>query len=71
MLVTRSRVSPVYSVAPDWAAIWATASFAKLCKVNPAQAKVDESRFAYQAGVCPHGTSSFSGLIITYTQPVS
>lgn len=43
----------------------------KTFKVNPAEAKVDMSRFAYQAGVCPHGTSSFSGLIITYTQPVS
>jgi hypothetical protein len=43
----------------------------KTFKIKPAQAKVDMSRFAYQAGVCPHGTSTFSGLIITYTQPAS
>lgn len=33
------------------------------------KAKVDSSKYAYSAGVCPNGTSAFSGLIITYTDP--
>ena len=33
------------------------------------KARVDMSKYAYSAGVCPNGTSAFSGLIITYTEP--
>jgi hypothetical protein len=29
---------------------------------------VNMTKFAYSAGVCPRGTSTFSGITITYTQ---
>ncbi len=38
-------------------------------KLPASKAKIDFSKYAYSAGVCPNGTSSFSGLIITYTEP--
>lgn len=40
-----------------------TKNFAK------ANAVVNFTNYAYSAGACPTGTSTFSGLIITYTQP--
>jgi hypothetical protein len=38
-------------------------------KIKASQAKVDMGRFAYSVGVCPKGTTTFSGIIVTYTQP--
>jgi hypothetical protein len=38
-------------------------------KIKASQANVDMGRFAYSAGVCLRGTTEFSGLIVTYTQP--
>jgi hypothetical protein len=32
-------------------------------------AAVDMGKYAYSAGVCPNGTTRFSGVIITYTVP--
>ena len=34
-------------------------------------AAVDEAVYAYSAGVCPNGTTTFTGLTIAYTQPAS
>jgi hypothetical protein len=39
--------------------------------ISPAYAQVNMSDYAYSVGVCPDGTTTFSGLIITYTQPAS
>ncbi|HET7013506.1 MAG TPA: hypothetical protein VFI65_06330 [Streptosporangiaceae bacterium] len=38
-------------------------------KIKASQSKVDLSRFAYGAGVCPSADTSFSGLVVTYTEP--
>jgi hypothetical protein len=35
------------------------------------QATVNMGLYAYSAGVCPYGNTTFSGLIITYTQPAT
>lgn len=43
---------------------------AKTLKFSKNLAKVDMRKYAYSAGVCPAGSSTFSGLIITYTEPV-
>jgi hypothetical protein len=37
--------------------------------IAKSDASVDYTRYAYSAGVCVHGTTSFSGFTITYTQP--
>jgi hypothetical protein len=37
--------------------------------VPKAVAAVNMARYAYSAGVCPSGNTTFSGLTITYTQP--
>jgi len=37
--------------------------------VPAADAAVDMKVYAYSAGVCPTGNTTFSGLVVTYTQP--
>jgi hypothetical protein len=37
--------------------------------IAKANATVNNGQYAYSVGVCPDGTSTFSGLIITYTEP--
>jgi hypothetical protein len=37
--------------------------------IPSADAVVNMGKYAYSAGVCPSGTTTFSGLNITYTQP--
>jgi len=39
--------------------------------IKAANAVVNMTNFAYSVGVCPSGTTTFSGLTITYTQPAS
>ena len=34
-----------------------------------ANATVNHGMYACSVGVCPDGTSTFSGLVITYTEP--
>ena len=38
-------------------------------KVPAAEAAVNYSKFAYSVGACPSATTTFSGIIVTYTQP--
>jgi hypothetical protein len=38
---------------------------------TPSQAGVNMGLYAYSASVCPSGNTTFSGLIITYTQPAT
>jgi hypothetical protein len=39
--------------------------------IKAADAVVNMTNYAYSVGVCPSGTTTFSGLTITYTQPAS
>jgi hypothetical protein len=39
--------------------------------IPAADAAVNMTGYAYSAGVCPSGTTTFTGLSITYTEPVS
>lgn len=49
-----------------------TPKYTSISKPIPAaDAAVDYSKYAYSVGVCPNGTTTFSGLNITYTEPVS
>lgn len=41
----------------------------KTFSIAKANATVNNGQYAYSVGVCPDGTSTFSGLIITYTVP--
>lgn len=40
-------------------------------KIPASDASVNMTKYAYSVGVCPSGTTTFSGLTITYTQPAS
>jgi hypothetical protein len=40
-------------------------------KIPASKASVNMTKYAYSAGACPSGTTTFSGLTITYTQPAS
>ncbi len=49
-----------------------TAAYTSLkLPIGSAVAPVDMTGYAYSAGVCPSGDTTFSGLSITYTEPVS
>jgi hypothetical protein len=53
-------------------AIVTTAAYTSVTKKIPASdASVNMTKYAYSVGVCPSGTTTFSGLTITYTQPAS
>jgi len=48
----------------------ATPTYSKITKsIARADAVVDYTRYAYSVGVCPEGTTAFSGVTVTYTQP--
>jgi hypothetical protein len=56
----------------DTAANTGTPAYTSITKPIPAaDAAVNYTRYAYSVGVCPAGNTTFSGLDITYTQPVS
>ena len=40
-------------------------------KIPASDASVNMTKYAYSFGVCPSGSTTFSGLTITYTQPAS
>jgi hypothetical protein len=49
-----------------------TPAYTSVTKTIPAgDASVNMTKYAYSFGVCPSGTTTFSGLTITYTQPAS
>jgi hypothetical protein len=53
-------------------AIVTTPAYTSVTKKIPASdAAVNMTKYAYSVGVCPSGTTTFSGLTITYTQPAS
>jgi hypothetical protein len=57
-------------VSFDTTAITTTPAYGSTTKSIPsADATVNMGTYAYSVGVCPSGTTTFSGLTITYTQP--
>ena len=47
-----------------------TVAYTSITKPIPAaDAAVDYTKYAYTVGLCPAGTTTFSGLNITYSQP--
>lgn len=57
-------------VSFDSTAITTTPAYTSTTKTIPAaDATVNMGTYAYSVGVCPIGNTTFSGLIITYTQP--
>jgi hypothetical protein len=52
--------------------ISATAIYlSRAANIPAADATVNMSDYAYSVGVCPDGSTTFSGVIVTYTQPAS